>query len=197
MAGFGMILGGAAKGLGAGLLAQAQAKREETLRLLENERQDKLLKEERDFRSSEADKARKFESEQSQLNRDASGVQYGTEAGSGFSVAIRGDKATPVTGPDGQPMKLSTKGDGSDDPADVKTAEWLIQQGVAKDADEAWSLVRRARENPENVRASIFKQWMTTLKPEFGKADGDEIQREAARLTDETMKVIDGGGDAG
>ncbi len=36
-------------------------------------------------------------------------------------------------------------------PAEVKTAEWLISKGVAKDAGQAWDMVRSAREKTRNA----------------------------------------------
>lgn len=191
MAGFGMIVAGAAKGLGTGIVEKARAQREMMMKMLDEQTQDRRLGEERAFRSGEAEKARKFEAEQNQLTRDSK-VEYGTSA-TGDTMAIRGTKAEPVLGADGKPVKLST-GKTDADPAEVKTAEWLVKNGVAKDPAEAWSLVRRARENPEGSRASIFKAWMDALtKGAIGNVDGAKIQEEATRLTEQTMRSLEGG----
>jgi hypothetical protein len=58
-------------------------------------------------------------------------------------------------------------------PADVAMAEWLIQYGVAASPQEAWDLVRRARTNPDAIRAQIFGRALT---PEMGQRNWDAFQ---------------------
>lgn len=201
MAGLGAFLvGGAVAGLGENILVQAKAKREAAMRLIEEQRQDARTDREMKFRSDEAkigrdaqsaenEKERSARSKEAALTRENQG-EYSTTA-DGTTVRIQGDKATPVNGPDGKPIKLAGQ-KGTDKPAEVATAEWLIQQGVAKDPTDAWRLVRSARDDPEKSRAGIYKSWLTLLKPEFGNVDPAKIQEEAMKRTDETMRMLDG-----
>lgn len=202
MAGFGMILGGALQGYGNNILEQAKARREAALKFLEqqmaDERQTKRDEREMEFRRSESQTDRDFRAKEGKLDRDARAAEFSQEqAGKGEygttqdggSVFIQGGKARPVTGQDGKPVKLA--GTKADKPAEVSTAEWLVQQGVAKDASEAWRLVRSARDDPEKSRGSIYKAWLTTLKPEFGAVDSEALQAEATKRTEETMRFLE------
>jgi hypothetical protein len=59
-------------------------------------------------------------------------------------------------------------------PADVKTAEWLIQKGVAKTPQDAWDLVRRSRANQETIAAQIMGRAMT---PDQGRRNLEEYYK--------------------
>jgi hypothetical protein len=199
MAGFGMILGGAVKGYGEGVLAEAQAKRKAALDAIEAERQDRRIAEDREFRSREAEigrtaqseeneKQRQFSAGENEKNRSTQGTYSTTDDGS--SVFVQGDKAKPVTGEDGKPVKMATSKDAK--PAEIATAEWLVQQGVAGDVKEAWAMVRSSRTDPEKSRAGIYKEWLRTLKPEFGNVkDPAKLQEEATRMTEQTMRMLE------
>jgi len=109
MAGFAMILGGAAKGLGGGLLEAARAKREAALREVEEARADRRLAEDRKFRSDEAAIGRNAQAAENEkdradrrLEREQTGGTY-QETDEGI-VHLKGGKATPVTGDDGKPI---------------------------------------------------------------------------------------------
>lgn len=200
MAGFGMILGGAVKGYGEGILAEAKAKRQAALDALEAERQDRRLAEDRDFRSKEAaigrdaqsaenEKQRQFQAGESEKNR-MDKIDYVTDE-SGGTVGIRGGKSFKVTDEEGKQLK--TLGTAKDKPSDVATAEWLMQQGIAADPKEAWSMVRQSRANPDSTRAAMYKKFLDLLKPEFASSvDGNKIAAEAERLTNEYFDKIEG-----
>lgn len=69
-------------------------------------------------------------------------------------------------------------------PAEVATANWLIQNGVAPDAKTAWDMVRQSRSNPMQVRSQIYR---TALQTTFGNA------QKAQEITDQAMRYIESG----
>lgn len=135
--GFAMIIGGAAKGWAEGRKAEIQAKREEYLRQLAEDRDDRRAREARDFQA-----------------------------------------------------KITSAGKGQ--PATVEEANWLISNGIAKDAKEAYQLVKQSRsDDPEKSRAAIYKKWLEVLKGDsLGKIDSAKIAEEAQKRTDETMRYL-------
>lgn len=134
---------------------------------------------ERDFRSTEAGK-----------NRDASGDLITDDQGNSYSRT--GSKATPLTGPDGKPIKVASGGKAQDKPAEVSTAEWLIQQGVATNPADAWKMVRSARSDPDKSRASIYKAWLDALtKGAMGAPDAADLQKQAQDATEKTLQYLD------
>lgn len=187
--GAGFVLGGALKGVGDAWMKDIMASREEARDAIANDRLVAREEADRAFRASEGEKNR-------QAQRENQG-QYATGAG-GETYRLQGDKATPVTGPDGKPIKgLGTKSTGQD-PADIKTANWLMQNGIAKNPKDAWEIVRTSRSNPEGTRAGILKKWIDALtKGALGPInDPDKIRKQAEGLTEETMKFLGGEGDA-
>jgi hypothetical protein len=211
MAGFGLILGGAMSGWSDAKLDEIKAQREERLKELEAQRQDKRLADERDFRSKEADIGRNFESSQTdktiaanssenqkerdyrsteaQKARDASGDLITGDDGTTYSRT--GSTAKPLVDDQGKPIK-AVSGKASDKPAEVSTAEWLIQQGVAPDAATAWKMVRSARNDPDKSRASIYKAWLDALtKGAMGSPDPVELEKQAREATDKTLTYLD------
>lgn len=65
-----------------------------------------------------------------------------------------------------QKNDLGLNGTREHDPADVKTAQWLIDKKIAKDPADAWNLVRRSRDNPDQIRATIFSR---AISPTIGQ----------------------------
>jgi hypothetical protein len=186
----GYAAAGALSGYGKGIVDEAKARREEALRELEHSRLMQREQMDRDFRSSENEKSRQFQASENEKTRTAQGDVMTLEDG---TAALRqGSTVTPITGEGGKPVKTLRKTSEST-PADVQTAEWLVSRGVAKDVNEAWSMVRRTRENPEGGRAAIFKAFLSALKPEFGNVDGAKLQEEAQRLTEQTMRFLEQG----
>ena len=182
---------GAAKGLGDNMLLQAKEAREERLRKLDDERQDRRDQTNRDFQSSEAVKSRDYQSLEAQKQRDYQSLMGGDPLTleDGTTGVRRGDKVTPLTGPDGKPVKAM--GGAKDKSAEVTTAEWLIQQGVAKTPAEAWEKVRGARSDPEKSRASIFKTLVTTAtKDSMGNVDMEKVTADALKQTDIIMRHL-------
>lgn len=182
------IAGGMMKGYGSGVLEAARAKREAALEALREQRADARAEREMKFRSDEAAIGRQFQADENEKERASRG-EYGTGA-DGSSLFIQGGTAKPVTDDKGKPVKLAKTKDAS--PAEVQTAEWLIQQGVAPDAKSAWELVRRARDDPEKSKAGIYKAWLDTLTEGQIGADPQKIADEARQRTEETMRFLDG-----
>ena len=191
MAGFGAVIGGALEGWGTARLDQLRAEREAKLRALERQedrdRQAKRDADERKFRSDEAAMSRDFTTKENDKTRAANADILTTE--SGDSVVRDGSSVKPLTDKDGKTVRLASGT--KDKPAEVSTAEWLIQNGVAKDAASAWRLVRSAKADPEKSRASIYKSWLDVLKPQWGVADGEALQKEAELRTQQTLDYLD------
>lgn len=210
MPGFAMILGGAMSGWSDAKLDEIKAEREARLQELEAQRQDKRIAEDRDFRSKEAeigrnfeagqaDKTRSFQADQADKTRASQGDLITDEDGNSYSR--NGSTATPVTDKAGKPVKVASAGKAADKPADVSTAEWLVQQHVAPDVKTAWTMVRSARADPDKSRASIFKAWMDALtKGAMGSPDPVELQQQAQDATEKTLQYLgqdDAGADGG
>jgi len=154
---------------------------------------------ERDWRSGEGDKERQHQSDEKMLDRDTTVTENEktrkanaeiVTGEDGTNYIREGDTVKPLTDKDGKPVKLA--GAAKDKPAEVATAEWLVQNGVATDAASAWKLVRAARADPEKSRASIYKAWLTALKPEFGDVKDPAALEAAARAnTEKTMEYLE------
>jgi hypothetical protein len=71
-------------------------------------------------------------------------------------------------------------------PAEVKTAEWLIQNGVAKDANQAWNLVSSAK---EKTRSSFVMDYVA--KNAMPGQDTSKIAQQAGTIYD-TLKQSEG-----
>lgn len=222
MAGFAMILGGAMEGWSGARLDQIKAEREARLQELEAQRQDRRIAEDREFRSKEAEIGRSFESGENektrtaanearasdreftsgesqkdrdfrsgeaQKTREASGDLITGEDGTTYSRT--GSKASKLVDDEGKPIK-AVSGKAADKPAEVSTAEWLIQQGVATDAASAWKMVRSARNDPDKSRASIYKAWLDALtKGQLGTPDAAELEKQAREATEKTLQYLD------
>ncbi|ESZ60635.1 hypothetical protein NL532_23980 [Mesorhizobium sp. C120A] len=221
MPGFAMILGGAMSGWSDAKLDEIKSEREERMKELEAQRQDKRLAEDRDFRSKEAEigrnfeagqadktraygseenqKQREFQSTEAGKTRDASGDLITDDQGNSYSRT--GSSAKPLLDDKGKPIK-AVSGKASDKPAEVSTAEWLIQQNVAANPAEAWKMVRSARNDPDKSRASIYKAWLDALtKGALGQPDPVELEKQAREATEKTLTYLntedDSGGGAG
>ena len=222
MAGFAMILGGAMSGWSDAKLGEIKAEREARLQELEAQRQDRRIAEQRDFQSKEAEIGRNFDAGQNDKTRaaaqqdrkdaqtftssenqkerdfrggeadkmrDASGDLITDDQGNSYSRT--GSKATKLVDDQGNPIK-AVSGKASDKPAEVSTAEWLIQQGVATDASSAWKMVRSARNDPDKSRASIYKAWLDALtKGAMGAPDPVELEKQARDATEKTLSYLD------
>lgn len=211
MGGFAAILGGAMEGWSGARLDEIKAQREERLQELEAQRQDRRIAEQRDFQSKEAeigyqrdtsmqDRREKFTSNENQKERDSRSAeaQKTREAtgdlitdDKGNTYSRTGSTAKPLTDDKGNPIKAAS-GKASDKPAEVSTAEWLIQQGVATDAASAWKMVRSARNDPDKSRSSIYKAWLDALtKGAMGAPDPVELEKQAREATDKTLQYLD------
>lgn len=153
----------------------------------------------RDFTGRQNDKERQHQSDEKMLDRDTTVTENDktrkanaeiVTGEDGTNYVREGDTVKPLTDKDGKPVKLA--GAAKDKPAEVATAEWLVQNGVATDAASAWKLVRAARADPEKSRASIYKAWLTALKPEYGDVKDPAALEAAARAnTEKTMEYLE------
>lgn len=66
-------------------------------------------------------------------------------------------------------------------PADIQTAQWLVANGVANNAAEAWALVKQARANPQTIYASVFNN---AVRASFGDT------AKAKKTADDFMKFL-------
>lgn len=200
MVGFGMILGAAASGWSNAELDEIKEQRKARLEELDRQYKADEAEKDRQFRKTEGQTDREaqrknlmdqqsFTASENEKNRASNADLLTTDEGD--SVVRSGDKVKPLTDEEGNKVRLAATS--KDKPAEVSTAEWLVQNGVAKDAKDAWRLVRGARTDPEKSRAAIYKAHLALLKPELGARpeDGAAIQKEAMRLTDEVMKQLD------
>lgn len=147
-----------------------------------------------DYRSGETQKERDFRLSEAEKTREAAGDLITGDDGTTYSRT--GSKAKPLTDDQGKPIK-AVSGKATDKPAEVSTAEWLVQQKVAPDAATAWKMVRSARSDPDKSRASIYKAWLDALtKGQLGSPDPAELEKQAREATEKTLQYL-GEDDAG
>ncbi len=196
----GFLAAGAVGGLGDGIVAEAKAKREAAIADLANTRLVQREDADRSFRSSEADKGRSFQASEGALDRS-----YRTEEADksrsataeqgrlgrietvtrddGTTMLRDGDKFSPATDSEGKPVKM-LRTSKTEAPSDVRTAEWLVQQGIAKTPGEAWDKVRSAREGVTSP-ADVEKMTEAAVKTEFGSSlappSPEEVQASRAK----------------
>lgn len=201
MVGFGMILGAAASGWSNAELDEIKEQRKARLEELDRQYKADEAEKDRQFRKTEGQTDREasrenlrnsqeFTRSENEKNRAANGDLITTDTGD--TMVRVGDRATPLKDAEtGKTVRAAAKS--TDKPAEVATAEWLVQQGVAKDSDQAWKMVRGARTDPEKSRAAIYKAHMAALTQD-GRARREkmaDVQKEAMRLTDEAMRMLD------
>lgn len=183
--------------------ADALAKREEALAQAKFERERLLAADTRRFQSAEDQKQRDFTGEQNDKQRAfttaekekdrAADTDYRTksldiqrqeldlkkqEAGDLIQtdqgpMLRRGTTASPITAEDGSTVKVTTTA--KDKPADVATAEWLIQNKVAKDPTDAYRLIKQGVK-ADVAPAEVEKMAETATKNEF---DGSYLKPSA------------------
>lgn len=190
---FGALVAGAAEGVGTSMVDQAKAKREAALEQMRFDRDAAFRRGEneadRSFRQSERIADQAFTAGENAKTREAAGDVVRLEDGS--SGVRSGTTVKPLTGADGKPVNIRSKSD-ENDPADVRTAEWLLEKGVAKDYDEAWKRVKSAKDNP-NARGKLVLDTYKILKEDFGDRRTDAEKRDAAKqLVDELITEEDG-----
>lgn len=194
MVGLMMVAGGALQGVGEGLVEEAKARREAAIEALRNKNIMAREDADRSFRREEGEATRSFQAEQNQLTRDFQAETGGdlvtTEDGaSGVRV---GSTVRPLQDEQGNPVKAVTP-DKDASPADVKAAEWLIKQGVAKDAADAWGKVRSAREGqttPADIEKMVEDAVKTEFEGGFAKPDREELEASRERNRARIMKNL-------
>lgn len=190
----GFALAGAATGAGQGMIAEARAKREAAMEDLRNQRL--MAREDRQFDRQTQLQDRQFDRQDArderqwsrQQERDAMSGGDLIRLEDGTTAVRRGGTVAPLTDSEGNPVNVAQTGSDRAPPADVATAEWLINQGVASDPADAWRLVRQARENPAS-RASLVTQVYRSMAGNFMDQRSDEEQMEAAeQFVDRLMR---------
>lgn len=190
---FSYLAAGAAESVGTNMVEQAKAKREAALEQMRFDR-------EAAFRRGEAETSRahdtserlarqEFEAGEAEKTRAAGGDVVRLEDG---STGVRtGTTVRPLKTEDGKPANIRSKTD-ENDPADVRTAEWLLEKGVAKDYDDAWKKVRSAKENA-NGRAKLVTDTYKTLKEDYSDTRSDAEKRQAAKdIVDDLLTEEEG-----
>ncbi|KQT54618.1 hypothetical protein ASG43_03260 [Aureimonas sp. Leaf454] len=204
----GFLAAGVAKGAGAGIVAEAKAKREAAIAELENSRLLSREATDREFRSKEGQLDRNARLSESQADRDfrakegeldrtsrADLTRMGQEetiTGEGGELLVRsGDKTRRVTDEAGKPVKALSKT--SDTPADVRTAEWLITKGIVKTPEEAWKYVRQTRGSdatPMEIEKMVETAVKTELGDSIGAPDPKAVEESRTRNRDRILKGL-------
>jgi hypothetical protein len=87
------------------------------------------------------------------------------------------DPAAAYQVPDAPTPPETTLDNKTQTPAQVATANWLISNGVAKNAQEAWQMVSMSKTNPETIRSQVYR---TALQANFGNHQkAEETTRQA------------------
>jgi hypothetical protein len=188
---FGYIAAGAAEGVGTSIVDEARAKREAAIEDLRHQRLMDREGADREFRTSERQAGQAFSAQQNQLSRENSGDLVTLDDGS--SAVRSGSTVKPLTDASGKPVKAARK-DTSENPAEVKAAEWLIKTGVAKDPADAWNKVKAAKNN-DNQRAKLVLDTYKTMKEDYSDTRTEPEKRQAAQdLVDDLIRQDDGAG---
>ncbi|MEC5323316.1 hypothetical protein [Aurantimonas sp. A3-2-R12] len=183
----GFLAAGAAKGAGEGIVAEARAKREAAIADLENSRLLSREQADRDFRAGEGDKSRAATAAEGRLNRSEI-----VTAEDGTSMIFDGQGARSLKDDTGKSVK-TLRTSKSDAPSDVRTAEWLITQGIAKTPEDAWTKVRSAREGV-TTSADIEEMTEKAVKTELGDSirppKPEEVEESRQRNRARIMKNL-------
>lgn len=84
---------------------------------------------------------------------------------------------------------------GGQDPADVKVAQWLIENKVAADPTQAWDMARRAKQNPDEALTKIYTGLASD--PMNMRKGPDELAAMAKQAYRGLFEAPSGGGGAG
>lgn len=185
------IGGGLLSGVGKGMVAQGQEKREAALALIREQNKDRRAQEDRDFRAGENEKTRDH---QRGLIKEKAGLPP-----TGFRSTDDGRMEAVPGGPaDPEYLKQKSRAElkGGQAPAEVKAAEWFANRRASMegrqptDADyvEAFEFIRQAKQDP-GKRASLVLNAYKAMKDDFQDRRPDEEKRKAAtEMVDELMQ---------
>jgi hypothetical protein len=121
-------------------------------------------------RSSEA------EEKEYKRGRDAKSDEFNERD---FNLRKTGQEQNTAIAREGLSIRKKELEKGGEAPADVRTAQWLISQGVAKSTEEAWQMVKTTKSSsPEEAIQSITVKLMKD-NPDF--QDSPEAAVEVAR----------------
>lgn len=164
MGGFAMALGGALGGLGQGLVMKAKAEREEHLEELRAQRRAQELKDDQNFRKTEAEDRRKFDaderkagekfqSDEAEKKRKADEATSGdlVTGNDGGSYVRKGTTLSPLTTPEGKPFKQK------DSKATAADIEKMVEDRLQNELGENFSATPRDPKVLDARRAEIRK----------------------------------------
>lgn len=189
--GFGMIVGGAMKGYAEGRKTELDEKRKIYLETLAQDRADRRDREGRDFQASQAELGRRFTAAEAAKARSASADLITADDGTTYvRDSEDGTKVKPLTDETGTRIKALTKG--SNDPPIIDEANWLMKNGLAKDAKEAYRIAKQVKgDDPDKSRATIYKKWLEVLSSgNVGRVDSGKLIEEAKQRTEETLQYL-------
>jgi hypothetical protein len=64
--------------------------------------------------------------------------------------------------------RAAGRGGSGHDPANVATAKWLIDKGIAKTPEEAWTMVNTGKSNPQTMATQVYN---AALRSTFGNVE--------------------------
>jgi hypothetical protein len=74
-------------------------------------------------------------------------------------------------------------------PADVRTVEWMVANGVAGDAKDGWAKLNTAKQNPQSLVSDIFKSMKESDGLRGGKRSNADLVAEAKVVANEILGV--------
>jgi hypothetical protein len=177
----GYALAGGLAGYGNSLVEEAKAKREAAMEELRNSRLMEREDRDRSFRTSEREASQGFSARENAANRQFQSESRGdlVTLDDGSTGVRVGSTVKPLTDAEGNQRRVVSR-DGTNTPAEVRTAEWLIQNGVAENPEDAWRQVRTARDNP-NSRARLVSDIYKSMTGNMMDRRSDAEKQQAAR----------------
>lgn len=92
-------------------------------------------------------------------------------------------------GPDGKFYPIDPPGSSNKAPADVQTAEWMLQVGLAETPAQAWSLLNESKSNPAAFVAKYVDQELKAQE-NAGIYPGDEGFRTTEQMRDSGIQAL-------
>lgn len=92
-------------------------------------------------------------------------------------------------GPNGQLHQLDRPGSNSRSPADVQTAEWMVQNGIAPTLDVAWNRINESRTDPARFVSDFVTQELKAQEA-AGVYPEDEGFRTTEQLRNQAIEAL-------
>jgi hypothetical protein len=140
----GYALAGGLAGYGNSLVEEAKAKREAAMEELRNSRLMEREDRDRSFRTSEREASQGFSARENAANRQFQSESRGdlVTLDDGSTGVRVGSTVKPLTDAEGNQRRVVSR-DGTNTPAEVRTAEWLIQNAHAHCGENGTKAVRQ------------------------------------------------------